>query len=128
MDRNRPYGSCDFFIFHNLDYICSSSNLFHYVSYHSFTGNKLNCGVSYQHLCTSDNANQGYISFPNPTSPQATGRKLIFLYLAGSSHRSKVGLIVGTVIGLILLLLLGSLLFFWCKGYKREVFEDVPGV
>ncbi|XP_050879113.1 probable LRR receptor-like serine/threonine-protein kinase At5g10290 isoform X2 [Lathyrus oleraceus] len=71
--------------------------------YVCFTGNKLNCGVSYQHLCTSDNANQG------------------------SSHKSKVGLIVGTVIGLILLLLLGSLLFFWCKGYKREVFEDVPG-
>ncbi|PNX86952.1 LRR receptor-like kinase resistance protein, partial [Trifolium pratense] len=41
----------------------------------SFTGNKLDCGVSYQHLCTSDNANQG------------------------SSHKSKVGLIVGTVIG-----------------------------
>ncbi|CAI8598211.1 unnamed protein product [Vicia faba] len=70
---------------------------------YNFTENKLNCGVGYQHLCISDSANQG------------------------SSHKPKVGLIVGTVIGLILLLFLGSFLFFWCKGYKREVFEDVPG-
>ncbi|XP_058786998.1 probable LRR receptor-like serine/threonine-protein kinase At5g10290 isoform X1 [Vicia villosa] len=70
---------------------------------YNFTGNKLNCGVGYQHLCISDSENQG------------------------SSHKSKIGLVVGTVIGLILLLFLGSVLFFWCKGYKREVYEDVPG-
>lgn len=70
---------------------------------YNFTGNKLNCGVSYQHLCTSDNANQG------------------------SSHKPKVGLIVGTVVGSILILFLGSLLFFWCKGHRREVFVDVAG-
>ncbi|XP_058750758.1 probable LRR receptor-like serine/threonine-protein kinase At5g10290 [Vicia villosa] len=50
--------------------------------YVCFTRNKLNCGVGYQHLYLSDNANQAYIYFPNPPpshKQQATGRKLIFL-------------------------------------------------
>lgn len=70
----------------------------------NFTGNKLDCGVNYHHLCTSDDEDQG------------------------SSHKSKVGLIVGIVVGLVFILFLGGLLFFWCKGYKGEVFVDVPGL
>ncbi|XP_061336550.1 probable LRR receptor-like serine/threonine-protein kinase At5g10290 [Gastrolobium bilobum] len=70
---------------------------------YNFTGNNLNCGVNYNHLCASDNADQG------------------------SSHKPKVGLIVGIVIGLVVILCLGGLLFFWCRGYKREVFVDVAG-
>ncbi|WVZ08207.1 hypothetical protein V8G54_021553 [Vigna mungo] len=70
---------------------------------YNFTGNNLNCGVSYHHLCSSDNAVQG------------------------SSHKTKVGLIVGIVAGLGVLFFLGCLLFFWYKGCKREIFVDVPG-
>ncbi|KAL2343070.1 hypothetical protein Fmac_004355 [Flemingia macrophylla] len=75
---------------------------------YNFTGNNnLNCGVNYHQLCESDNADQG------------------------SSHKPKIGLIVGIVIGLVIILLLGGLLFFWCKGrhkgYRREVFVDVAG-
>ncbi|TKY60268.1 LRR receptor serine/threonine-protein kinase [Spatholobus suberectus] len=74
---------------------------------YNFTGNNLNCGVNYNHPCESDNADQG------------------------SSHKPKVALIVGIVIGLVVILFLGGLLFFWCKGrhkgYKREVFVDVAG-
>ncbi|KAJ1382004.1 Serine-threonine/tyrosine-protein kinase, catalytic domain [Sesbania bispinosa] len=76
--------------------------LFNVLKY-NFSGNKLNCGVNYHNLCISDNADQG------------------------SSHKPKVGLIVGLVIGLAVILFLGGLLFFWCKGYKREVFVDVAG-
>ncbi|TKY47664.1 LRR receptor serine/threonine-protein kinase [Spatholobus suberectus] len=70
---------------------------------YNFTGNNLNCGVNYHHLCTSDNADQG------------------------SSHKPGIGLIVGIVTGLVVILFLGCLLFFWYKGCKREVFVDVPG-
>ncbi|MED6174588.1 hypothetical protein PIB30_070410 [Stylosanthes scabra] len=77
------------------------------VTKYNFTGNKLNCGVNYPHPCASDNTDQG------------------------SSHKSKVGLIVGIIIGLIFIFFLGGLLFFWCKnrhkGYKREIFVDVAG-
>ncbi|KAG4934777.1 hypothetical protein JHK85_049696 [Glycine max] len=71
--------------------------------YVCFTGNNLNCGVNYHHLCTSDNAYQD------------------------SSHKTKIGLIAGTVTGLVVILFLGGLLFFWYKGCKREVYVDVPG-
>ncbi|KAL9332708.1 hypothetical protein ACSQ67_002318 [Phaseolus vulgaris] len=70
---------------------------------YNFSGNNLNCGVSYHHLCSSDNADQG------------------------SSHKTKVGLIVGIVTGLVVIIFLGCLLFFWYKGCKREIFVDVPG-
>ncbi|XP_014508994.1 probable LRR receptor-like serine/threonine-protein kinase At5g10290 isoform X1 [Vigna radiata var. radiata] len=74
------------------------------VSKYNFTGNNLDCG---HRLCESDNADQG------------------------SSHKSKTGLVVGIVIALVVVLFLGGLLFFWCrgrdKGYRREVFVDVPG-
>ncbi|KAK7247408.1 hypothetical protein RIF29_42291 [Crotalaria pallida] len=77
------------------------------VSKYNFTGNKLNCGVSYRHPCESDNADQG------------------------SSHKPKTGIIIGVIVGLVIILFLGGLLFFWCKGrhkgYKREVFVDVAG-
>ncbi|RDX91410.1 putative LRR receptor-like serine/threonine-protein kinase [Mucuna pruriens] len=79
------------------------------VSKYNFTGNKLilNCGVNYHQPCESDNADQG------------------------SSHKPKTGIIVGIVIGLVVILFLGGLLFFWCKGrhkgYRREVFVDVAG-
>ncbi|CAJ1855475.1 unnamed protein product [Sphenostylis stenocarpa] len=70
---------------------------------YNFTGNNLNCGVSYHHLCSSDNAEQG------------------------PYHKTKIGLIVGIVTGLIVILFLGCLLIFWYKGCKREIFVDVPG-
>ncbi|KAK9096581.1 hypothetical protein Sjap_022078 [Stephania japonica] len=48
----------------------------------------------------------------------------------GSSHKSKRGVIIG-VVGGIVLLLLGVALFLVCKGkhkgYKREIFVDVAG-
>lgn len=57
---------------------------------------------------------------------------LIFLHLAGTSHKPKIGLIVGIVVGLVVIIFLGALLSFWCKsrrkGYKREVFVDVAGL
>lgn len=57
---------------------------------------------------------------------------LICLLLAGSSHKPKTGLIVGIVIGLVVILFLGGLMFFGCKGrhkgYRREVFVDVAGL
>jgi hypothetical protein len=50
--------------------------------------------------------------------------------LTGSSHSSKVGIILGAVGGLIGLLIV-VVLFLFCKGRKkrhlREVFVDVPG-
>lgn len=53
-----------------------------------------------------------------------------FLILTGSSKKPKIGIIVGIVGGLIVLIS-GGLLFFLCKGrhkgYKREVFVDVAG-
>ncbi|CAL5365342.1 unnamed protein product [Camellia sinensis] len=63
-------------------------------------------------------------------------KKLQFLYLnqnnlTGSSHSPKIGTIVGIVIGLLGLLLLGSMLLLWWmsrhKRFKREVFVDVAG-
>ncbi|XP_020213668.1 probable LRR receptor-like serine/threonine-protein kinase At5g10290 [Cajanus cajan] len=70
---------------------------------YNFTGNNLNCGVNYHYRCTSDNEEQG------------------------SSHKPKIGLVVGIVAGLVVILFLGGLLFYWYKGCKREVFVDVPG-
>ncbi|ESW31659.1 hypothetical protein PHAVU_002G257000 [Phaseolus vulgaris] len=77
------------------------------VSKYNFTENNLDCGVNYHQLCESYNADQG------------------------SSHKQKTGLVVGIVIGLVVILFLGGLMFFWCKGrhkgYRREVFVDVAG-
>ncbi|XP_057750854.1 probable LRR receptor-like serine/threonine-protein kinase At5g10290 [Arachis stenosperma] len=77
------------------------------VTKYNFSGNKLNCGVNYPHPCASSNTDQG------------------------SPHKVKVGLIVGIIMGLIVILFLVGLLYFWCKnkhkGYKREIFVDVAG-
>ncbi|KAJ9670110.1 hypothetical protein PVL29_026578 [Vitis rotundifolia] len=73
---------------------------------YNFTGNSLNCGRNFPHLCASDND-------------------------SGGSHKLKIGLIVGIVGGLIGLLLFATVLFFlWkcsCRGYKRGVRVDVAG-
>eukprot|EP00261_Vitis_vinifera_P017567 XP_010647299.1 PREDICTED: probable LRR receptor-like serine/threonine-protein kinase At5g10290 isoform X5 [Vitis vinifera] len=72
-----------------------------------FTGNGLNCGRNFPHLCASDND-------------------------SGGSHKPKIGLIVGIVGGLIGLLLFATVLFFlWkgsCRGYKQEIYVDVAGL
>ncbi|KAK9949567.1 hypothetical protein M0R45_005084 [Rubus argutus] len=79
--------------------------LFHVPKY-NFTGNNLNCGINLPHHCASDTDS------------------------SGSSNKPKLGIIVGVVGGLISLLF-GGLLYFICKrrhkGYRREVFVDVAG-
>lgn len=72
---------------------------------YNFTGNQLNCGIN-GHRCANENG--------------------------GRSSKSKTGMIIGTVVGLLAILLLGGflLLFLWKgrhKGYRREVFVDVAG-
>ncbi|KAK3030988.1 hypothetical protein RJ639_035739 [Escallonia herrerae] len=71
----------------------------------NFTGNQLNCGIGFAHRCASRSG--------------------------GASSKQNTGMIVGIVGGLLGLLLLGCLvLFLWKgrhRGYKREVFVDVPG-
>ncbi|KAM0039414.1 putative transferase, protein kinase RLK-Pelle-LRR-II family [Helianthus debilis subsp. tardiflorus] len=75
------------------------------VSKFNFTGNKLNCGVNNTRPCTSGSED--------------------------ASKKSKAGILIGVIAGVLVLLLLGCLmLFLWRgrhKGYKREVFVDVPG-
>nr|XP_043637591.1 probable LRR receptor-like serine/threonine-protein kinase At5g10290 [Erigeron canadensis] len=75
------------------------------VSKFNFTGNGLNCGFNNTRSCTSSSGD--------------------------ASKKSKTGLIVGVIAGVVVLLLLGCLmLFLWRarhKGYKREVFVDVAG-
>ncbi|KAJ1279005.1 hypothetical protein BS78_04G122100 [Paspalum vaginatum] len=76
------------------------------VARYNFSGNHLNCGPSFPHLCTSSVAYQS------------------------GSHSSKIGLILGTVGGVIGLLIVGAL-FLVCnarrKSHLREVFVDVAG-
>ena len=54
-----------------------------------------------------------------------------FLFVAGGSRKTKIGLIVGIIGGLVGLLLFATVLFFLWKGsrrgYRREVFVDVVG-
>ncbi|KAI7755588.1 hypothetical protein M8C21_029294 [Ambrosia artemisiifolia] len=75
------------------------------VSKFNFTGNRLNCGFNNTHPCTSPSGD--------------------------ASKKSKAGILIGVIAGVLVLILLGCLmLFFWRgkhKGYKREVFVDVPG-
>lgn len=78
--------------------------LFH-ISKYNFTGNRLNCGTNYGRPCSPDSD--------------------------GSSHKSKVGIILGVVGALVGLLLVGCIVFVVGKGkhrkYSRDVFVDVPG-
>ncbi|KAK8305139.1 hypothetical protein V6Z12_D03G041000 [Gossypium hirsutum] len=73
---------------------------------YNFAGNRLNCGENFPHPCVS-NGND-----------------------SGTTKKSKVGIIVG-VVGGILVVLFGGLLFFLYKrrqkGYKGDVFVDVEG-
>ncbi|XP_004146879.1 LOW QUALITY PROTEIN: probable LRR receptor-like serine/threonine-protein kinase At5g10290 [Cucumis sativus] len=77
------------------------------VSKFNFSGNKLDCGNNSRWSCDSDSTN------------------------SGASNKSKVGLLAGPISGLMVTLLLVGLLLLLCKhrykGYKGEVFEDVPG-
>ncbi|KAG8497349.1 hypothetical protein CXB51_008640 [Gossypium anomalum] len=74
---------------------------------YNFAGNRLNCGENFPHPCVS-NGND-----------------------SGTTKKSKVGIIVGVVGGILVVLLFGGLLFFLYKrrqkGYKGDVFVDVEG-
>lgn len=52
--------------------------------------------------------------------------------MIGGSQKPKIGIIVGVVGGFVIVLLLVGFGYFICKGrhkgYKREVFIDVPGL
>ncbi|KAF4366702.1 hypothetical protein F8388_020064 [Cannabis sativa] len=80
--------------------------LFQIVKY-NFSGNHLNCGPNFPHPCATD------------------------IDESGPSHKLSTGTIVGIVGGIIFILFIGGSLYFVCKnrrkGYKREVFVDVPG-
>ncbi|KAK4791766.1 hypothetical protein SAY86_032179 [Trapa natans] len=76
------------------------------ISEYNFTGNNLDCGVNFSHACASNSGN------------------------SSSSHKPKVGIIVGVVGGLIVLILCSMLVFLYKgrhKGYRPEVFVDVAG-
>ncbi|XP_030527465.1 probable LRR receptor-like serine/threonine-protein kinase At5g10290 isoform X1 [Rhodamnia argentea] len=73
---------------------------------YNFSANNLTCGINLPHSCASDSSD------------------------SGSSHKPKVGIIVGIVGGLFILLLVTLVFFLYKgrhKGYKREVFVDVAG-
>uniref|UniRef100_A0A0E0D5B9 non-specific serine/threonine protein kinase n=1 Tax=Oryza meridionalis TaxID=40149 RepID=A0A0E0D5B9_9ORYZ len=71
-----------------------------------FSGNNLTCGANFLHPCASSISYQG------------------------SSHGSKVGVVLGTVVGAIGILIIGAV-FIVCNGRRkshlREVFVDVSG-
>lgn len=80
--------------------------LFQVVKY-NFTGNRLNCGTNFSHPCTSDIPDQG------------------------GSHSSKIGVVLGTIAGVIGLCFVVFIVLY-CrkgrrKGYRPEVFVDVAG-
>ncbi|BAF08482.1 LRR receptor kinase SERK2-like [Oryza sativa Japonica Group] len=76
------------------------------VARYNFSGNHLNCGTNFPHSCST---NMSYQS---------------------GSHSSKIGIVLGTVGGVIGLLIVAAL-FLFCKGRRkshlREVFVDVAG-
>lgn len=77
------------------------------VSKYNLTGNRLNCGTEYPPPCSSDNND------------------------SGGSPKSKIGIVLGIIGGLVGILLFGGLLcLLWRgkhKGYRRDVFVDVAG-
>ncbi|RWR79279.1 putative LRR receptor-like serine/threonine-protein kinase [Cinnamomum micranthum f. kanehirae] len=74
---------------------------------YNFTGNNLNCGTNFTNSCVSNASDKG------------------------ASHKSKIGIIFGTIGGVMgVLTCIGVLFFLWKrrhKGYQRDVFEDVAG-
>lgn len=56
---------------------------------------------------------------------------MVFVLFIGSSHKPKIGIIIGVVGGFVLLFLCSMLVFLYKgrrKGYRREVFVDVAGL
>ncbi|XP_020255728.1 probable LRR receptor-like serine/threonine-protein kinase At5g10290 isoform X2 [Asparagus officinalis] len=79
--------------------------LFEVVKY-NFTGNRLNCGPNFSHPCNSGVHNER------------------------GSHSSTIGIVLGSVIGIIGLLVIASIFLFFKgrrKGFRPEVFVDVAG-
>ncbi|KAJ0960047.1 hypothetical protein J5N97_000162 [Dioscorea zingiberensis] len=76
------------------------------VSRYNFTGNHLACGTNFSLPCVSS------------------------ISALGGSHSSKIGVVLGSIGGIIALIIL-VVLFLFCKhrkkGYRREVFVDVAG-
>ncbi|XP_058179551.1 LRR receptor kinase SERK2-like isoform X3 [Rhododendron vialii] len=72
---------------------------------YNFTGNHLNCGINGSQRCASGSV--------------------------GSSNKSKIGTVLGIIVGIVCLLVVGGLLLLFWKGrhkvYRREVFVDVAG-
>ncbi|XP_068639062.1 LRR receptor kinase SERK2-like isoform X2 [Aristolochia californica] len=77
------------------------------INKYNFTGNNLNCGANFSHPCAS----------------RTSG--------AGGSKKSKIGIVIGTIGGVVGLLICVGVLFLLLRdrrgGYKREVFVDVAG-
>ncbi|XP_072952864.1 LRR receptor kinase SERK2-like [Typha angustifolia] len=70
------------------------------VARYNFSGNNLNCGTNFSQPCTSNITTQG------------------------SSHNSKVGVILGSIGGVVGFLLIG-VVFLLCKGRKRDCKQDI---
>ncbi|XP_042440123.1 LRR receptor kinase SERK2-like isoform X1 [Zingiber officinale] len=81
------------------------TNLLNVLTY-NFTGNKLNCGTNTLNSCTNNITNRGE-----------------------ASKNSKRGLVIGSIGGIIGLLLVCGLLLLWRrnKHYPHDTFVDVPG-
>ncbi|XP_077224966.1 LRR receptor kinase SERK2-like isoform X2 [Tasmannia lanceolata] len=76
------------------------------ISRYNFTGNNLYCGLNLPHHCASNSSNPG------------------------GSHKSKIGIVIGSIGGVIGLICSGFLFLLWkgrLKGYRRELFVDVSG-
>ncbi|CAM8992019.1 hypothetical protein QQ045_024208 [Rhodiola kirilowii] len=83
------------------------AHLFQLTQY-NYSGNHLNCGVIYIQQCESRDDDSGH------------------------SPKSKIGLIVGVILGIFVFLFMGGCFMAWLSkgkhlGYKREVFVDVAG-
>lgn len=78
------------------------------LSQYNYSGNHLNCGGNSVHRCESRDID------------------------SVTSHKSKIGLILGVVGGVVVFVILGGCVIMWLskskhQGYKREVFVDVAG-
>nr|QAS62477.1 somatic embryogenesis receptor kinase 1-like protein [Sedum alfredii] len=82
-------------------------HLFQLTQY-NYSGNHLNCGVNYIQQCESRDENPG------------------------TSQKSKIGLILGVVGGIVTFFTIGGCVMVWLikrkhLGYKRDIFVDVAG-